>query len=423
MTPRAIWENFKGAALQRRDEPRPHAKLAAEALDAWASAPSDASREERELRCASIVGALTTDFAIEKLAQERRITPEEQEYLLNLNAEAALVDLATLTKRADFRQHIVNGLASLAQHPKTTGAVIGGVVGGGIGAWKDEDNRLRGAALYAVPGAVIGGIGGALGGEHLQHYLTRSVADDARAQAHHIAQGAQPLIKEMGQDALALTQKRLEGVTDRATRATIEQGRERRLPELEAFDAALHSRAQARELAPTLEAAADSAAALAQTRTQGTLDRLDRAAQVRARASTQRAFDDFDKELAARTQAAHARTEAEAAQVAHEVAHNADQRARALIHMRQRETDAKHLHNSYLQAAYQVHAHHPNPDVQAHALEIADHLRGSEDLMISHAMAHPGQLHPEYDVAHYDKPGALAEIRQLAERIRSRGIT
>lgn len=412
MTPRDAWNAFKGAALQRRDGAAPHAKCAAEALDVWAAAPSSATREERELRCASIVGALATDFAIAKLASVGRITPEEQQYLLDLNAEAALADLATLTKRADFSQRIVNGLATLAQHPKTTGAVVGGAIGGGIGAWKDDENRLRGAALYAVPGAVIGGIGGALGGDLLNQHLYRSVESDAMGKAHAIAQGAQPLIDAASQDALALAKRRTEGEAARRASAVVPHGRENTLNEMESFDQALRARAQINEARPLIDEMSQDAVALAKKRIEGELARSQHVNALKSREGALKEFERFDQTLSERTQAA---AEAAAANVAG--------RNNALGNIRQREIAAKHLHASHLQAADQIGAMHVDARIQQQAREIAGHLRAREDEIISHAMANPGQIHPEIDLAHYDKPGAMREIRDLAARVLSRGPT
>ncbi|MCC6971594.1 MAG: YbaB/EbfC family nucleoid-associated protein, partial [Phycisphaerales bacterium] len=42
---------------------------------------------------------------------------------------------------------------------------ISAALGAGLGAYKDDENRLRGAALYAVPGAAIGAIGGSISAE------------------------------------------------------------------------------------------------------------------------------------------------------------------------------------------------------------------------------------------------------------------
>lgn len=152
---RQTWEAFKASAATLRSEP--HEKIAFAALGQWASheagSPASPTRAMREALAMSVSGAALVDAAVEKLASQGRYTPEEREYLLELNAEAALSDLGALLKTSGA---FSNAFAS----PTVRGAIVGGGVGAGIGAWKDDENRLRGAALYGIPGAAIGAVAG-----------------------------------------------------------------------------------------------------------------------------------------------------------------------------------------------------------------------------------------------------------------------
>ena len=134
------------------------------ALTRWADSPSGIDKEAREALCASLVGARLVDAAIEKLA----LSPEDRDYLRALNEEAGARDIALLTKQA-------------LMDPRIGGALLGAGVGAGLGAWKDDENRLRGAALYAVPGAAIGAVGGAIAGEFSGR--AKALAEDAAAVA------------------------------------------------------------------------------------------------------------------------------------------------------------------------------------------------------------------------------------------------
>jgi hypothetical protein len=152
---REVWSRFKGASLTA-DAPPVHAYALA-SLAKWAEqeagSPGGPPRGLREALAASVSGAALVDAAIEKLAEQGRYTPEEKEFLLDLNAEAALRDLRQLLKTS-------SAFGDALRSPTLRGAVAGGVVGGGLGAWKDDDNRLRGALSYGVPGAAIGAVAG-----------------------------------------------------------------------------------------------------------------------------------------------------------------------------------------------------------------------------------------------------------------------
>lgn len=174
------WESFKSAALSS-GLPITEA-LPRFALEKWAEAaadrPGSPGRAMREAVTASIVGAALTDIAIDKLAAEGAYTEPEREYLRQLNAEAALGDLGFLFKSA-------LSLDPFRNHPKLTGGVVGGMLGAGFGAWKDEDNRVRGALAYGVPGAAIGALGGHLYEGHKERLkdLARQEADSAQEKA------------------------------------------------------------------------------------------------------------------------------------------------------------------------------------------------------------------------------------------------
>ena len=162
MTPydvRQYWERFKAAAC-RGGQPLVEA-VARASIEKWAShesgSPVGPSRAFREALSASVAGAALVDSAIVKLAAQGRYTPEEREFLLDLNAQAAIGDLRSLLKLSSVLDRITG---FVQQHPMGVGAAVGGLVGGSIGALKDDDNRARGALLYGVPGAAIGAVVG-----------------------------------------------------------------------------------------------------------------------------------------------------------------------------------------------------------------------------------------------------------------------
>lgn len=152
---RQAWEAFKTAALASAEAPVEGVALAA--IEKWASheagSPGGPRRDLREALATSVSGAFLVDAAVEKLASQGRYTREEAEFLLDLNAEAAIGDLSSLLK-------VSSALDWIKSHPTAVGAGLGLGVGAGIGALKDKDNRARGALIYGVPGAVIGGLAG-----------------------------------------------------------------------------------------------------------------------------------------------------------------------------------------------------------------------------------------------------------------------
>lgn len=164
-------------------------QVATAALTRWAVAPAaGATKVARELACASLVGARLVDAAIEKLACDA----EERAFLRALNAEAGERDLAVLTKRA------------FTDDPRLIGAGLGAVAGAGFGAWKHEDDRLTGAAAYAVPGAALGYIGGSLVGERGEVARAQAAHTQAAAQEHAAANAASRLELKRRIDAATL---------------------------------------------------------------------------------------------------------------------------------------------------------------------------------------------------------------------------
>jgi hypothetical protein len=152
---REAWVRFKEQALTSGEAPSDAYALAA--IEKWASHEAGSrggpARPLREALAASVAGAALVDAAIEKLAAEGRYTAEEREFLLDVNAEAAIRDLRGLLKTS-------SAFGDALRSPTARGALIGTAIGGSVGAWKDDDNRLRGALTYALPGAAIGSVVG-----------------------------------------------------------------------------------------------------------------------------------------------------------------------------------------------------------------------------------------------------------------------
>lgn len=156
-------------------------------LTKWASDPSDLNAQMREDLCASLVGATLVDNAIAKLASLGRITEDEAAYLTQLHTESVRGELGALTKSAGAPEWLGNALTAPLRHPTTTGAVVGAVGGGALGAWKDDENPMRGAAMYALPGAALGAVGGTVMGdltkEWLHHRAMRDMSGVTEAKA------------------------------------------------------------------------------------------------------------------------------------------------------------------------------------------------------------------------------------------------
>lgn len=202
---RRAWEAMKTAALRGGAPLVPAMSLAA--IEKWAEIEGPTahglSRPEREAWAASVAGAAMVDAAIEKLAEAGRYTEAEREFLLDLNAEAAVRDLRSLCKSAGI---LGNALNAMAAHPRTTGTIAGAAISGGLGAWKDDENRLRGAVSYGVPGAVLGYLGGTGLANYQQnrhmarlHHATQLLEQQAAQQAQSLAN--QRALADMGRVA------------------------------------------------------------------------------------------------------------------------------------------------------------------------------------------------------------------------------
>lgn len=177
---RALWSAVKSAALRRGDSLLDG--LAGLALDAWATSDTGTKLSEdratREAFVASLVGAALVDATLDKLAAEGAYTTPEVEFLRDLNAEAALRDLARFQKNAGFASSL---LAALKNHPSAVGAVGGGLAGAGFGAAADDDDRLRGALRFGLPGAAMGAMLGHGAGQLRAEMREGRAADAAKA--------------------------------------------------------------------------------------------------------------------------------------------------------------------------------------------------------------------------------------------------
>ena len=189
---RQAWESFKKeAALSGLEDPVE--ALAHRAIEKWASEEAGGrlspGASMREAFAASIAGAAAVDSAVMKLAEEGAIGLDDRDFLLALNAEAALRDIGQLTKTSGALMDTLH--RAITSNPGK-GAIVGAAAGAGLGAWKDDDNRLRGAAFGAIPGAVLGGIAGHAWNGHLaqqdaahaaQQSAQKKVQDEATARA------------------------------------------------------------------------------------------------------------------------------------------------------------------------------------------------------------------------------------------------
>lgn len=189
---REAWESFKTASLAY-DGADPTSSLIHGAIVKWASEEFGGrlspSREMREAFAASVAGAALVDEAVMKLAEDGSISLGDRDFLLALNAEAALRDLSALTKTSGA---IMDGIHRALTSNPGKGAIVGAAAGAGLGAWKDDDNRLRGAAFGAVPGAVLGGMAGHAWDGHLtQQANSQKRKQDEASAAQAVADAAQ----------------------------------------------------------------------------------------------------------------------------------------------------------------------------------------------------------------------------------------
>lgn len=148
----AFWKLCKTAANAK---PEPVALgLTKIALNIWADAYESgmnpgADRVTREAFAGSFGSAAAAEQEFDKWASDGVISEDEHTKLSTWLAEGAVNDLVEMTKTAS------PGM-SLLKNPRIMGAIAGTAIGAGLGAWKDDDNRARGAILGAVPGAIAG---------------------------------------------------------------------------------------------------------------------------------------------------------------------------------------------------------------------------------------------------------------------------
>ena len=144
--------------------------------DAYMSGNAPASnRMRREVFASSFGAASVVDTMIEKMASEAEISTAEQTKLSNWIAESAINDLEEITKNASAFSHLMN--------PRVVGGATGAAVGAGLGAWRDEDNRVRGALTGVVPGAALGALAGHEFAGHRSAQAAQAVQDAILAAA------------------------------------------------------------------------------------------------------------------------------------------------------------------------------------------------------------------------------------------------
>lgn len=145
---RAFWNLCKTAAVANGGNEL--IGLTKIALDIWADTYQSggspaADRATREAFSSSFGSAAAVERQFHKLAEAGELSEDELEKLSGWVAESAVNDLNELTKSAN----------ALLQ-PHVLGALTGAVMGAGIGAWRDKENRTRGAITGILPGAVMG---------------------------------------------------------------------------------------------------------------------------------------------------------------------------------------------------------------------------------------------------------------------------
>lgn len=128
----------------------------------------------REAFAASFAGAALVDLALEKMAADGFINDLEYQQLSTLNAQAAFSDVQRLTKVAapqlswkallDATKNSVAGAVGrnrlkVTNSPIYYGSTRGALLGAAIGAYADDDDRLRGAAMGGLGGLGLGAIG------------------------------------------------------------------------------------------------------------------------------------------------------------------------------------------------------------------------------------------------------------------------
>jgi len=153
------------------------AKIAVALWDAETTGEKTAEslpQAHREAFAASFAGAALVDLALDKMASEHFINDFEHRQLSELNAQAAFSDLQRLTKvaapqlswkslleaaRNSAAQAIGNQRRNITLSPTYYGGTRGALLGAAIGAYADDDDRLRGAAMGGLGGLGLGVIG------------------------------------------------------------------------------------------------------------------------------------------------------------------------------------------------------------------------------------------------------------------------
>ena len=155
-----LWHRMKTAA--RKDPEGLFTGLFKLALDVWGDhratgIKTAADSSLREALSISFASAALVDETVAKMARDGDLTEEDSLKLAALNAESAIGDLEELTKEA-LSPSLENALYQVGAHPYLATVPISTAVGAGLGAWRDKDNRLRGAGAGALGGAVVGGL-------------------------------------------------------------------------------------------------------------------------------------------------------------------------------------------------------------------------------------------------------------------------
>lgn len=150
-----VWNNMKSAAVN--DSDGVYLGLTKIALGIYHAGQTAncvkvaSDRTSRDFTAISFATAYAVDQSIDKLASDGDITASDALDFHRINAESAFDDIFGMLKESDWYNH-----------PAVIGAGAGAVVGGGLGAWGDDENRLRGGLFGAAGGAAVGGIGGAV---------------------------------------------------------------------------------------------------------------------------------------------------------------------------------------------------------------------------------------------------------------------
>lgn len=192
-----VWNSMKAAAVN--DSEGVYIGLTKIALGVYNAGVATnsvkvaADRESRDFAAISFATAYAVDESITKLANNGQITPDEAIEFLKLNADSAFDDIFGMLKESDWYKH-----------PAVIGAGAGAVVGGGIGAWGDDENRLRGGLFGAAGGAAVGGVGGAVfhdwrQGEQLEAAAGEAMKAKALQETSQVEHGAQRVNNTLNQ--------------------------------------------------------------------------------------------------------------------------------------------------------------------------------------------------------------------------------